>query len=254
MSPYIEHKTPSQYWYRHSDWYQGTWKYVCDAWGKIEEYQFYLQCEEHAHEADVLGWIPLLGDAIKNLWINIWKQVYNAKYVDMYDNASLKACKFFEQLEDQVNKVLGEIKTQVESAKTYIQTNFISPIQSKISVLNDSLTKAQSRLSDLNVSLNAFGTRLSDAEASVKSALDSANTALNRATSVLNDVNNLKTKADQMMADLKNKSTQITQIFNDLKTKASQINELFSRVKALEEQFGKPYQPQKSIWETLLGK
>jgi hypothetical protein len=57
-----------------------------------------------------------------------------------------------------------------------------------------------------------------------------------------------------MMTDLKNKSTQITQIYNDLKTKTSQINELFSRVSAIEQQLGKPYTPQKTIWDILLGR
>lgn len=235
--PYITHHDAwAGYLDRHPDWYRGVFNPVCHAWGKIEEYTFYLHCEEQAHQADVYGWIIILGDFLKWLFKTIYTNVYETRYIAVYDDGALKACKFFENLEGQVNAVLGEITNEVNAAKAYVQNNLINPINDYVNnTIAPALADAQSRIDSAISQLSGFDTRIQGLSGSIDSMQNSINsfgTTLQNYETKLKDLTDKAVTLDSLMTDAQNAIRDLQNRVKSLEAsqfKIPQISDIFKR-------------------------
>jgi hypothetical protein len=128
---YITHQTPSAYWNRHGDWYQGWFRDVAHAVGLTGEYMYWVDCEQKASFAKSLcGVIPAIGGIVGDFIVSLFRSAYNSTYVGVYDNWAVSACKQLERFQGEIEAVPKKIQDQVEAAKAYIKSNLIDPIQS----------------------------------------------------------------------------------------------------------------------------
>jgi len=233
---YITRRTPSNYRNRHSDWYNGAFRDVVHQIGLVGEALFWLDCEGKCSFIDSLvpEW-PLVG-GLDNILINIFRNHYNSKYTQVYDEWALQACKSFEVLEGQINNVLGQIKGQVDEAKAYIDANLIKPIRDKIN--NEVLPQVNNVLS-----------RISSAETTIRKAQISINEALadvanlDRIVGSLNtEVKNARSKIDSAISDfnikirnaneqIRDATTSITSLNGQIKDFTDKMNTLDKRIR-----------------------
>jgi methyl-accepting chemotaxis protein len=248
--PYITKLTPSAYYNRHTDWYKGWFRDVCHAYGTIGANLFYYDCENKAAFAKSLcNAIPLVGGAIGDFFVAIFRSVYNARYVSVYDDWAVAACKIFEQFQGKVEQTYRDIETAVNNAKTYIQNNLINPIKSTIdNNIKPSLTDAQSKINSMLSQLSGFDTRIQGLTGSLdslktnldsfKSRLDGFNVNINDLISRANAFDTKLQDFNSTLGGLTSKATDLDTLMKDVQSKLasykSLIDALDTRVAALE--------------------
>jgi len=219
---YITRRTPTNYRTRHSDWYNGVFRDVVHQIGLIGEALFWIDCEGKASLTDSLipDYFPL--SVVQSVFISLYRNHYNSKYTQVYDDWCLQGCKTFETLEGQINNVLGQIKGQVDAAKAYIQKNLIDPLTAKINneilpAINDALGRVRTAEATIR-----------NAQVSITEALaDVAN--LDRVVTSLNtQVKDARTKIDAAIRDF---NTKIRNVDAQIKDATSSIASLNTQIK-----------------------
>lgn len=231
----IEHRTPSNYYNRHRDWYHGTFRDVVHQIGLIGEYLFWLDCNGKAQFIDSLNpfqdTFPF--ENIEQWMKNVFKRQYANNYIYVYDEWCLEACKFFEKIEGQVSDLVSRINSEIANAKSYIQRNFIDPLKDRINneimpKVNDVVNRIRTAETTIRDAQNQVNEALSDV-ANLKNAVVDLNTQVNNVRGKFNHVfNEFNTKID----DLNNR---LSIADADLASHTDNIKELFERVNALEQ-------------------
>jgi phage-related tail protein len=185
-----DYAKPTAYWTRHSDWYQGTFKDICDAWGGIEAYKFWLEYRERVAQLK-LNWgivhsvsLGLL-DPLENFFIGNEVNAYKNQVQNIYDQAAVCACKLFEQLEGVYTNAVNQAKAMVTKVSDYINNN-----------INPLVQKAQA---DLNNVSNYINNTINPVVNKAKSDIQTLTADANQTIQKINDaVKTLNTHTDQI--------------------------------------------------------
>jgi len=200
-------KSISSYTDRHSDWYKGAFKIVCDAYGQIEADKFFIQCNERAFEIDAM-FAPIhaislgLLDPIKNFLISIEQKTYDNQVVTIYDNGALAGCKMVEQLEGVYNNAVAQAQAMVKEVSDYIN-----------GTINPLITKAKSDVAQIS--------------ADVKNVQDYINNNLTTA------INGLQTKAASVDAQINANIQKINNVVAEVNTMLTTVNSHTSQIQDL---------------------
>ncbi len=222
MMVYIIRRTPTNYTGRHPDWYKGAFRDVVHQIGLIGEALFWVDCEGKCSFVDSLipDYFPL--NVVQDVFTKIFRNHYNAKYTEVYDDWCLQGCKTFETLEGQISNVLGQIKGKVEEARAYIEANLINPLKDKINsevvpAINNALLRVRSAEATIR-----------DAKVSIEEALaDVVN--LDRTVASLNtQVKDARTKID---AAISNFNAKIRAVDEQIRDATSSVASLNSQIK-----------------------
>lgn len=211
---HITHKTPTAYYSRRPDWYNGTFKEVAHAWGIQAEYSYYLQMERECQQ--ILGWFKfdILGalQFIKLLLLDSKQKAYENTYLSVYDEAAVTACKVFEKFEGEIAATVAKIKTAYDDAVSKAQE-----LTGKVSgyiegTLKPNVEQAQTQVQEITAYVNG------ELKTVVAEAKQKADEAKYQAGLV---VDQIKKQADQL---LNHKGT--------LDAHTNQIQELFQKLNA----------------------
>lgn len=218
VKSYLTKQDTTAFKKRYEQMYGGQANFITDAFGKCRHEVFYLQMEGWCTAIDAAT-LPILFDWLQNTLIWIVQQIYNAQAWNHYGYGADEGRAIFAKVTDTITWAQSEIQSKVDGAKSYIQTNFITPIQNQI---NQQLTPLVNRLqNDLNNAqnaLNSIKSGVDDAQAKAQSAISDASQAVQNAVEALNAVNNAKKTINFMLYDLEAKTNQIKSILNRLET------------------------------------
>lgn len=233
----ITHKTPTPYYNRRSDWYNGTFKEVAHAWGIQAEYSYYLQMERECVE--ILAWFKFdfLGvlQWMKLFLIDIKRNAYNSTYLSVYDEAAVTACKVFEKFEGEISATVAKIKQAYDDAVAKAQE-----LTGKVSgyiegTLKPNIEQAQKQTQEITNYVNG---ELKTVVSEAKQKADEA-----------------KYQAGIVVDQIKKQAEQLTAHKGTLDAHTSQIKELFDKIQATPRTPTPPTdptQPKKSILQEFI--
>lgn len=240
--PHITHQTPSPYWNRHSDWYQGVFKQLCHAWGLQAELAYYLSMEKECVEVETWFSFDFLGmlNWLKRFIIDIKINTYNKNYLSVYDENALGGCKFAEGFEAQLNVAFNKIKEAYDNA--------VAQAQAMVTKVSDYITQnivpavqnAQNQVSQItnyiNQQLTPVVNSAQQTANNVKTQVDATITKVNNVVTDLNtktqQINALDAQAQKTINQLNDAIAKLNSAISTINTHTSQIQDLYNHLQA----------------------
>jgi uncharacterized coiled-coil protein SlyX len=247
---YITHVEQVPYYNTQSGWYNGWFRGVADAYGKVGEYMYYRDMEAKASFAKQLcGIIPLVGGAVGDFFVSMFRNVYNNQQRAVYLDWAASACKIFEQFQSKIEQTYTDMTNAINNAKAYVQSNLINPILNTINNdLKPKLTQAMTDLNNFASKIDGFTKNISDFKLNItqfQSLINNMQAQLDAFAQKYQDVIDLADQASARLQTIEGEIANLSDVEDALKQKivddenllnnhADAINNLIDRVSALE--------------------
>jgi len=223
IGEYVTHRSPTA---RSADTLLGK------VMGYLSELLFWADIEGKCRFIDaIVPEVFIIGE-IDNLFIQMFRNHYNANYQKQYNRGADQGNKFHQAIFGWIDEAKSNLLGIIDETRRKIERDLINPLKAKIKdevepIVNDLLNRVKTAESTIRDAENRINQALGDVS-KLKDNVASLNRSVNTVKSDLEaSVRNFQSKMNKLDIRLNNANTDLTQHTKD-------IRELFEKVKELE--------------------